>query len=88
MRPYQTIAQILIAASIAGSAFAIPAPAEEMRASRTDQSDLDRRWALGSTAKGILKTAPIAGFVAGTIGGLATVAQKFIAATVPAYNSR
>jgi hypothetical protein len=87
MRPYQTIAQILIAASVAGSAFAIPAPApaEEMHDTRTDRSELVRRWALGSTAKGILKTAPIAGLVAGTIGGLATVAQKFIAAATPTY---
>jgi hypothetical protein len=87
MRPYKTIAQILIAASVAGSAFATPTPAEQMHDARTDLSELERRWELGPTTKGVLKTAPVAGFIAGTIGGLAVIAQKFIAAVVPSYNS-
>ena len=61
--PDEENCKILIATSIAGSAFAAPAPAE-MHDARTDLSELDRRWELGSTTTGILKTAPLAGPVA------------------------
>ncbi len=75
------------ATSIVGSAFAAPAPAEEMHDGHTDLSELECRWELGSTTTGILKTAPLAGLIAGTIGGLAVVLQKFIASSISSYNS-
>jgi hypothetical protein len=48
------------ATSVVGSAFTAPAPAEEMHDGRTDLSELECRWELGSTTTGILKTAPLA----------------------------
>jgi hypothetical protein len=77
MRPFQTISQIFIATSVISCVLAAPS-AEETHDARTDIIQLERR--LSTTAKTIFATAPFAGMVAGLIGGLASEAQKYIAA--------
>jgi len=87
MPSYKTLAPILIATSAVGSVLAAPAPAQEMRDARADLSQLDRR--LNPDVVAILKTAPVAGLVAGTVAALATYAQKYInSATGHKHGSR
>jgi hypothetical protein len=80
MPSYRTLAQILIATSAVGSALAAPAPAQEMHDARADLSQLDRR--ISSDFTGILKTAPIAGVVAGLMTTGVYLFNKYITAGI------
>ena len=85
MPSYKTLAQILIATSAVGSALAAPAlPQARMHDARTDLSQLDRRG-LNPEVVSILKTAPFAGLVAGTVAALAAYSQKYINAAIPRF---
>jgi hypothetical protein len=77
MPSYKTIAQILIATSIASSALAAPSPAQEMHDARADLSPLDRRMSDAA------KTAAAAGVIAGGIWGVAGVAGKVLNSVIP-----
>ena len=84
MPSYKTITQILITTSAVGSALAAPLTAQEMHDARADLFQLVRR--MNSENKKIFYTAPLAGLVAGTIGGLASSGQKWLTAYVPSEN--
>jgi hypothetical protein len=77
MPSYNTIAQILVATSIASSALAAPSPAQEMYDARADLSQLDRRMSDGA------KTAATAGLIAGGIWGVAGVTGKLLNSVIP-----
>jgi len=82
MPSYKTLAQVLIATSAVGSALAAPALAQEMHDARTDLSQLDRRR-LDPEVMTILKTAPIAGVVSGTVAALMAYGQKYVNHAIP-----
>jgi len=79
MRPFQTIARILIATSVVNCALAAPSPEQETQ---------ERRALLSDGAKTVIKSASLAGIVAGGLSAAANVLQKQIANGISGGNRR